>query len=100
MQAFISKPGVATFVGGVICILLGALVLKGQDTGAGLVHLGVFAIGLALKSPGTMVAEHAEKKRASMAPPPGINVPVSIMPGADEDAKPTVPDMPAVKRKP
>lgn len=69
MMEFLKSPNVLQFIGGVVAVLLGALVLKGDSQGPALVMAGVFAMGNAIKSPGDAMAARAEKKRASMAPP-------------------------------
>ena len=90
----ILTPNVMQFLGGVVAVLIGALVLKGTTEGMGLVGLGVFAMGNAIKSPGHVMQERAaEKRRSSMPPPDPINVPVE---GPDSQP-PTIPDRPAVK---
>lgn len=62
-------PNMISFAGGAIAVLIGALVLKGDEQGNMLVLAGVFAMGNALKGP-TQIVEDAKAKRASMAPPP------------------------------
>ena len=60
-------PNVLQFIGGLIAVLVGALVLKGSAEGPGLVMAGVFAMGNALKSPGDVMQA---RKASASAPPP------------------------------
>ena len=72
MQALL-RPNVLQFIGGAIAVLMGVFVLKGSTEGPGLVMLGVFTMGNALKSAGDVMEGRkaaAEAKRASQPPAP------------------------------
>jgi len=87
MVEILKRPNVLQFLGGLIAVLVGALVLKGSVEGMGLVGLGVFAMGNAIKSPHDAMSE--AKARKSLAPPPPA-VAIEI------DPDPT--DVPTVRR--
>ncbi len=67
----LKSPNVLQFLGGVVCVLLGAFVVKDPVQSTTLLVAGVGAAMNAIKSPGDAMAARAEKKRASQAPPAG-----------------------------